>query len=280
MAPNRRIVSVERDLANSVRGVAVYATFSAADAVGKALKANEDEFTRGVYRAIRKNAIGKTRLTAANKELATGAQGAIGRGWRARLPVRAKPYRKGTDPDKDRLSGALGRALRADSMTDATTDRAISFLNTGVLWNEAVHWHRVNYGAFGPKVSDPARTRAYPVTVQGHTLFELHDPGRPDPVSWLPRGRHNFPGIEFEEDFSFFKPGGRFGKKDMKADLPGGGHRAALFTEIGFRHIARNLDPVYRGMLNSWVQEVGADAVRKELHAKGVRIKSSVLRSG
>lgn len=277
MASSRRIVSYERELANGVKGVAVYATFAAAEAVGKSLKSNEDEFTRALYRAIRKNAIGKARMTAANKELAVGAQRAIRNGWRARLPVRAKPYRKGTDPDKDRLSGALGKALRDDSMTDATTDRAISFLNTGVLWNEARHWHRVNYGAFGPKVADPDRPRAYPVTVQGHTLFELHDPGRPDPVSWLPRGRHNFPGITFEEDYSFFAPGGRFAKRDMKADLPGGGHRAALFTEIGFRHIARNLDPVYQNMLNRWVFEEGAEAVRRQLHAKGVRVKSSVL---
>jgi hypothetical protein len=279
-ASNRRIVSLERELAQGIRGIAIYATYAAADAAGRALKSNSDEFTRGVYRAIRKNAIGKARMTAANKELAVGAQRAIRNGWRRRLPVKAPPYRKGSDPDKDRLSGALGKALGKDSMTEATTDRAISFLNTGVLWNEARHWHRVNYGAFGPKVGSPDKPKSYPVTVNGHTLFALEDPGRPDPNSWLPRGLNDKPAIRYESDYSYFAPEGRRGQSDIKADLPGGGHRSALFTELGFKHVAKNLDPVYRGMLAGWVREVGADAVRRQLHAKGVRIKSSVLSGG
>ena len=272
----RRTISLERELANGVKGVAVYATTAAADAVAKALKTNEDEFTRGLYRAIRKNGISKQRMFAANKTLAEGAQQAVLSGWEARLPVHAPGYRRGSDPDHDRLSGALGEALADEAMTRATTDRAISFLNTGVLWERAVHWHRVNYGAFGPK-AHPDKPLEYPVTVAGHTLFVLKDPGRPDPNSWLPRGKNDKPSISYESDYSFFKPVGSPGVEKVKADLPGGGVRSSLFTDLGFQHIAENLDPVYHEMLQGWVRTEGAEAVRRELRLKGVRIKASVL---
>lgn len=264
MAP---IVSFERELAGLTKGVGIYSSRAFADAAATALTRNSDEFTRALGRALKKKAIPASRMKAANKALAEQAQTAILSGWRDRLPEKAPGYRKGTDPDKSRLSGALGDALADSGMTKATTDRVISFLNTGLLWEQARHWHRVNYGAFGP-IATPGRTKAHPVTVDGHTIFELHDPGRPDPESWLPR-RYFSAGREY------FRPDSR--GEENKADVPGGGHRSALFTELGFESVAKNLGATYRATLNRWVQEEGPQAVSKALRAKKVRVSAKVL---
>lgn len=262
-------VSLERELARGVKGVAIYGARAAADGAATALKNNSDAFTRGLYRAIKKGAISDSRMKAANEALAKQAQTAILSNWKDRLPVKAPGYRAGDNPTKQRLHGYLGKALANAEMTKATTGRAISFLNTGVLWEEARHWHRVNYGAFGPN-AQPDRPEEFPVNVNGRTLFTIQDRGKPDPNSWLPRAY-----IASKDQRSYFAP--RRDVEENRADVHGGGHRAALFTDLGFQSVAANLGSTYEAMLRRWVQEEGAEAVRKALHAKGVRVSASVL---
>jgi hypothetical protein len=261
------IVSLERQLAGLTKGVGIYSAKAFADAAATALTRNSDEFTRAFARTMKQSGIPANRMKAANKALAEQAQTAILEGWHDRLPVKAPGYRKGTDPQHSRLSGALGAALADSGMTRATTDRAISFLNTGILWEQALHWHRVNYGAFGP-IATPGRTKPHPVTVDGHTIFELHDPGRPDPESWLPR-RWISGGREY------FRPDSR--GEENKADVPGGGHRSALFTELGFQSVAKNMGATYKAALHRWVDEEGAKTVSTALKAKKVRVSAKVL---
>lgn len=216
-----------------------------------------DLFTRQLYKSLDMRLIPDQQLKAANMELAERSQAAMVRGWKAELPAKAPAYRRG--PSKThRLSQLLGPALANPNMVQATTARTISFLNVSYLNREALHWYRVNYGAFGPKVS-PRRPQAFPVTVDGHTLFHLEDEHRPAANSWLPR-RFTSAGTEY------FKP--LLGP----ADVHGGGTRSAVFTDLGFRALARNYDPVYHNMFLSYVKQHG---VKANLRAGGVRIRST-----
>lgn len=245
-------------------------TGAIAEATGSALQKNADQFTRGLFRALQKEAIPDARMYEANIALARRAQKAITDGWRARLsePPTA-PYRA----NRGRLTGALGSALASGSMIERTNSRAISFLNTSTLKREARHWYRVNYGARGP-LKSPARPRPHTISIDGHTVAELEDPGKPARNSWLPRR------FTIDEATGELTPTRLRGPLQNKADVPGGGHRAALFSELGFRSLAANLEFEYREMLNRWVAEEGAEAVRRALHAQGVRIPAHVLAGG
>lgn len=240
-------------------------------ATGTALAKNSDALTKGLFRALKKDAIPQHRMFEANLELAELAQAAIRSGWEARLPVNSLSYRGGSNPKKDRLSGALGRALASEAMTSRTTERAISFLDTDTLWEEARHWHRVNYGARGPKRM-PRLAGEHRIQIDGHTIATLQDPGKPDPNSWLPRRYYHF-GTEY------FAPA-RKGDDGNPADVPGGGHRSALFSELGFQSLSRNLEFVYERMLDDWVREEGAETVRRSLYLQGVRISAHILSGG
>lgn len=223
-------------------------------AAGKQIK---NDFARKLFKAIDLNLIPATRLRHANRTLAEGAQAAIVGGWHEALPAKAPIYRRGPDPNKNRLSQLLGPALASESMLRGTTDRTISFINASYLNTEARHWYRVNYGAYGPKVS-PRRPEAFPVTVQGHTLFHLEDKHRPAPNSWLPRAF-------VSEGTEYFEP------KKGPADVHGGGTRSAVFTDLGFRHIAEHFYPTYGVMFNDYINERG---VKTRLRAAGVRVIS------
>jgi hypothetical protein len=207
--------------------------------VGRALRELGKEVTPKVRRmgeALIRKGIPPSKMRAANMKLALGAQAAIVAGWRSTLPENAPPYRQGP-----RLSGALGQALGSSEMTRATTDRTISFLNEGALNTEARHWYRVNYGALGPKVA-PARPRAFPVTVDGHSLLMLQDQAPPAPASWLPQ-------VLVAEKPVWFAP------VRGPANVEGGGSRAALFTDLGFEYVANNFGRVYKEMFHEFVNE-------------------------
>lgn len=196
-------------------------------------------------------------LKQANMQLALQAQEAVVSGWRSTLPVNAPPYRRGPDPRRDRLAGLLGPTLAEGDMLRGTTSRTISFLNTARLGQEARHWYRVNYGARGPKVS-PGEPGSFPVVVGGKTLFMLHDERPPADHSWLPRAFRY-------EGTQFFQP------KVGPADVAGGGSRAALFTDLGFRSIARNFGPVYSEMLQNYAR-TAAGGARLKAHEIDVAV--------
>lgn len=184
-ANGQRIVQMTQR-AGAPMSLSVHATNAMAVGAVAAGKQIEELFSRQLYQALNLGLIPPSRLKAANRQIAELSQQAIVDGWRQRLPVRSPPYRRGPDPNKDRLSQLLGPALAREDMLRATTARTISFLNVSTLNREARHWYRVNYGAEGPKVSPP-RPRPVPVTVNGNTLFTLQDPNLPMPNSWLPR---------------------------------------------------------------------------------------------
>jgi hypothetical protein len=234
LASGQRVIAL-RELSNQVYGIGVQIPNATAAAVSRALNANIEPLTRSIYDGIRENVFTRTEMRKANQEIARRAQGAMVAGWKERLPLKSGPYRAGSDPQHDRLVGALGEALAEGSMTKGTSDRTISFLNFNRLNHDARHWYRVNYGAFGPKAS-VRRPVAHPVTVGGHTVFMLQDEMQPAPNSWLPR--------RFQWADNAFIP------KRGPADVHGGGVRAALFTDLGFKALADNVDPVYREMLS------------------------------
>lgn len=230
------------DLAYSVR---VYLPNALYRSVAKALDENVTPMTRALYQGMGGGVFPEKPMLDANKKIARRAQQAIVSGWRARLPLKSKPYRRGSDPNKDRLSGKLGEALESPDMISGTTARGISFLNTSLLATEARHWYRVNYGAYGYRVASIRKPKAYPVTIGGHSVFTLRDEMRPAPNSWLPRG-----GLNFSDD-------GVVSPRKGPADVEGGGHRAALFTDLGYKAIAENADPVYRQMMMSYFRQGG-----------------------
>lgn len=243
LASGQRMI-VEREIGNQVWGVTIYATSGVARAVA-AFGDQADVITRTLYEALGgRNRLPDAIMLQANKAIAKQAQNAIVEGWRARLPAKSSPYRRGSDPNKDRLSGKLGETLASAQMTRGTTARGISFLNVGVLNEEARHWYRVNYGAWGPRAI-LRRPKSYPVTVAGHTLFVLRDEAQPASNSWLPK---RFIWTEA----GYFEP--RMGP----ATVHGGGHRAAVFTDLGFQSLAENVGPVYDRTFRHWIKQRGS----------------------
>jgi hypothetical protein len=224
-----------------VVAITAYTVLAVSKAVGKALGGNAHAITNMVYESVNKGVPDRLMLRA-NTVLAESAQRAVVSGWRSRLPLRSAPYRKGPDPDHDRLSGKLGEALADESMLRYTTPRGISFLNVQVLNSQARHWYRVNYGAFGPR-ANPNRPKAYPITVDGHTVMMLQDEHQPSANSWLPR-RFMFEGRDY------------FTPLRGPADVHGGGHRSALFTDLGFQSIAKNVNRVYGSTFRTYVSEL------------------------
>jgi len=230
---NARIV--EHELKQFGYVVTAYMPNAFGHAMGGSLGATAKIITKVIAEGLAHGVFTSKDLREANLEIARRAQRDIVQGWRSRLPLKSPPYRRGSDPNKDRLSGKLGETLASESMVQGTTDRGISFLNTSVLAEEARHWYRVNYGAYGHNVAAIRRPKMYPVTVDGHTLFTLQDENQPAPNSFLP--------VRFSFQHNEFIP------HQGPADVEGGGHRAALFTDIGFRSLGENFGPVYRKML-------------------------------
>jgi hypothetical protein len=249
---------VERALKDAGYSIAAYVPNAFGQAVSKALVQSTQHISRVVAEGMKHGVFTSTDLRRANMEIAEDAQRAIVQGWRARLPLKSAPYRRGSNPNKDRLSGKLGEALSSSQMTAGTTDRSISFLNTTVLATEARHWYRVNYGAFGYNVPTIRRPKAYPITIDGHTVFTIQDQNEPAANSWLPR--------RFSFQDNMFVP--HLGP----ADKEGGGHRAAVFTDLGFKALAGNVGPTYRKMLFTKFQRGGlAERFgQKNIHVKAI----------
>lgn len=256
--PNGTKMISQRQIMGEQAKTAAYlhsALIAGVDALGD----HANEFTQALYKGLGAGVMPRRYLKDANRQLAIGAQQAIEQGWRSRLPVGAPGYRKGSDPDHDRLSGRLGDALSAqEAMIKGTTDRAISFINNTVLNRQARHWYRVNYGAWGPKAI-LRRPQPFPVNVDGHTLFVLRDEAQPARNSWLPRAYAR-------EGTSWFGPIPAYDKDGRritnKADVHGGGHRAAVFTDLGYQSVAKNLDPTYDNMLRRYLREQGDEGFR------------------
>lgn len=251
--PNGTKMVSQRQIMGENEKIAVYMT-SALVAGVAVLGESAHEFTRAIYSSIGSGEVRRRYIKEANLQLARGAQEEIQDHWRSRLPVGAPGYRAGSDPDHDRLHGYLGRALSdQEAMIRGTTDRAISFINVSHLNNEARHWYRVNYGAWGPKAI-LRRPKPFPVTVGGHSLFVLRDEAQPARNSWLPRAYTTEGANWFAPRYAHDKNGRRIANK---ADVHGGGHRAAVFTDLGFEYVAQNLDPTYDNMFRRFVKEQG-----------------------
>lgn len=230
----RRLI-VERELKNIGYSVAVRIPNAFGHAISEGIDGTVSHITNVLGKGLAAGVFTDKDLRTANLEIAHKAQNAIIEGWRARLPLKSGPYRRGSNPQKDRLSGKLGQTLASSAMVQGTTARSISFLNSSALAENARHWYRVNYGAFGPNVAAIRRPKAYPVTIEGHTIFTLQDPNEPAPNSWLPV-RFTF------QDKEFFPVQG-------PADKEGGGHRAALFTDLGYKALSQAVEPAYRKMV-------------------------------
>lgn len=259
---NLRNVIYETQRGNMPRIIAVGATSAAAQAGVAAGRNVQDELARKLFKALDLNLIPASRLKRVNTMLAVRAQDAMVSGWRATLPAKAPGYRRGPDPQKDRLSNLLGPALASSNMLMGTTDRTISFLNVQYLGTEARHWYRVNYGAYGPKAT-PKEPKSFAVNIGGHTLFNLKDRNRPAANSWLPR-------LYVATPVEYFQP------KQGPADVVGGGTRSANFTDLGFKRLARDFGPYYRSMFADYVKEAGK---RAELRKAGVRVSKQLTKN-
>lgn len=233
---------VTRAVEDQIYGTLIYVPNAMKRSVAVALGDSAKPISRAVYQGLESGVFPRGPMLKANQEIARRAQAAIVAGWRARLPLKSGPYRRGSNPQKDRLSGALGDTLADSAMIGDTTAAGISFVNINRLAHKARHWYRVNYGAYGYRVPSIRRPKAYPVTVDGHTIFALQDEHQPSTHSWLPK--------RFVWNERSFIPLG-------PANKEGGGHRAALFTDLGFKSVADNVDPVYRQMLFNYFRKGG-----------------------
>jgi hypothetical protein len=234
---------VTKAVEDQIYGTLIYVPNAMKRSVSLALGDAAKPISRALYSGMENGVFPRGPMLRANQEIARRAQQAILSGWRARLPVKSGPYRRGSNPSKDRLSGALGEALAHTEMTSNTTAAGISFLNINRLAHDARHWYRVNYGAYGYRVPAIRRPKAYPVTVDGHSIFALQDEHQPATHSWLPSR-------------FIWAEGGEF-LPLAPANKEGGGHRAALFTDLGFKSVANNVDPVYREMLFAYFRKGG-----------------------
>lgn len=212
--------------------------------VGKALPRD----IRALGKALDLSLIPRSKLKAANVQIAKEAQAAMVKGWRSRLPRRSSSYRP-----QARLVKRLGRALASESMVTQTTDRTISFINQATLNSEAKHWYRVNYGAQGPNLAEGRQARSFTASVNGQALFTLRDDTPPAAQSFLPQGFHwrggAFPtGIFFPD------------KHSAPANVRGQGVRAARFTDLGVEAVAQRLGPVYFSTLQSYLASDSGNA--------------------
>lgn len=219
--------------------------------------------TRALYEAISKSLIDKHALRQVNHDLAYGAQQAIVTGWKSRLPVNAPGYRKGSNPDKDRLVGALGTALADSSMLALTTDRTISFLNTTVLNRDARHFLRVNYGAQGPNLSRGHQAQSFDVTQSGVSIATLRDPTSPRPESYIPT-------VYWSHGPSYFAPA-----RGAKGVKPGKGVAGAHFTDLGYAYLQKEFGPQYSDMFERQIQTTN---LRSVLRQHSIRISADPRR--
>ncbi len=249
-------VIVKRVLTNEMTGIAAFLPAAMSKAIAESV-GEIDRYTEALYKAIGKGAMPADLMRAANLEIATMAQKAVVDGWKNTLHRKSSDYRAGPDPNKDRLSGVLGPVLASPAMIEGTSAKGISFLNLDFLNTAARHWYRVNYGAFGSKVA-PAKPQGFPVMVDGHALFTIRDVRKPATQSYLPR----LFAFEGEEFVPLIGP----------AKRAGGGHRAALFTDLGFAKVAEQTGPVYKAMFDKYIDQRGS---RTQLRAKGVRIRAT-----
>jgi hypothetical protein len=235
-----QIKITERALKEFGDSVVAYMPVAVGKSAGQAVEVAGHHISQVAAKGIQGNVFTRTELKAAHVAIAERAQNAIVQGWRARLPLKSGPYRKGSNPQKDRLSGRLGEALASEAMISGTTDRGISFLNTEVLRDKARHWYRVNYGAFGDKVPAIRQPKSYPVDLGGHTIGTVQDPNEPASQSYLPIR------FTYSQANEFVPLRGPARPPDGKR---GGGHRAALFTDLGWKAMADGVEPAYRKML-------------------------------
>lgn len=218
--------------------------------------------TRQLFELISLNLIDKSALKQVNHELAQGAQQRIVAQWKTRLPHNAPGYRGGSDPDKNRLVGVLGRVLNDSEMLAFTTDRTISFLNLGVLNRDARHFLRVNYGAQGPNLGRGRSAERVQVTASGVTIATLRDPISPRPQSFIPA--------------TFISGGPKYFAPTSKGVVAGKGHAAAHFTDLGVEYLRDNFGPSYQAMFSRLVRTTNLRQVARD---HGIDIQAD-LRTG
>lgn len=218
-------------------------------------------------------------LEDSNLTLARHAQEAIKDGWRSRLPRASVRYRaQGETKGVGRLTGLLGPALASDLMLEGTSSRVISFVNTSELSRVAAHWARVNYGAVGGNLSSDRsqEARAYTVSVNGHDIGTLRDPGKPRTTSPMPRfmwfdaeGARVAAGAPTSTD--------RFGPVSPTAYMQADGAAAAHFIDLGLESVAREFGPTYLTMFKAFIQEEGN---RARLSRSGIDVPVDVRYTG
>lgn len=212
--------------------------------------------------ALASNGLPRAQLRETNQIIAKKAQEYMVTGMRATLPVRAGPYRP-----QDRLTGTLEQALADPVMTEGTTDRVISFINTNHLDKAARHWYRVNYGVQGELTQGPSReAKTITIMANGQALATLRDPNPPRPGgNYLPRS-FRFHGNQMMEVRGAAKP-----QSDVAATR---GSRAAHFTDLGLATVGREIGPAYTRLLRWYVNEKRSQKVmaRREIIVPDLRI--------
>lgn len=145
--------------------------------------------------ALRAEAIPRAARQQMWTEIGVAAQRSLVQGYtsrRLRRPI--GPYRAGDD----RYSGALGKALRSESMWRATP-YGLYFINRDVLDKEARHWRRLNFGAGAGGKEGITAPGHFPVSGLGMMMGLAPDPRPPfriPPGYWIGQGTFQSPSTE------------------------------------------------------------------------------------
>lgn len=199
----------------------------------------------GLGRALELNKMPRSRMAQTNQRIAEKAQRAVVTGWRSTLQANSPPG----IPREKRLSGKLGPALADPANTAGTTDRVISFADTGLLSREAAHWYRVNYGARGTNASLGRAPRRFVMQLDGKAFGSFRDDLPADPVSWIPKRVY----WELGEMYP--------ASHDVVRSKTGA--RAARFLDLGHAVVAREAPKAYDKLWREYLQEKGGQAAQR-----------------
>lgn len=225
------------------------ARFSLVDILKQAIAAgvpNERQL-KVMLEAARAEAIPRAARQQMWTEIGVAAQASLVQGYTSRRLKRpVASYRSG-----DRFAGALGKALRSESMWMATPF-GLYFLNREVLDREAQHWRRLNFGAgAGGKERSILAPGRFPVTGLGMMIGLEPDP-RPafliPPGFWIGEGALQFPSKERVGQDAFYvgtrsaalaqSAGRRMSKVGMTRGIA-----SRNFLDPAMRRIGREIKP-------------------------------------
>lgn len=174
-------------------------------------------------------------------------------------------YRAG----ENRLSGGmLKRAVMSSSLAIGTAE-GIDYVDADRLDEEAAHWRRLNFGAYGTEVAG-RKTEVFQFRFDDIVLFSVGFKDRPRPAFSMPPGRFfNAEGDLVAHSSSRFTGSG-VSRTGMDRFYPGGGRgnkvpitrgiTARNFLDAGLERMVRDLPIAYTTLVDSWLDDAVTSA--------------------